>query len=103
MDPTGTTTETITGTAATEILTLPEAGEAMEDTEEAGPGLISTEGKEVLKEGLPVEVEAAAILPLVGATDEEAEGEEELPGMNLTNRNLNVAVKKMNVIGSSTA
>ena len=103
MDLTGTTTETITGTAATEILTLPEAGVDMEATEAVGPDTISTEGKEVLKEGLPVEVEAAAILPLVGATEEVAEGEEELPGMNPTNTNLNVAVNKMNVIGSSTA
>ena len=85
MDPTGTTTETITGMAAMEILTLLEAGAAMEDTEEAGPGLISTGGKEVLKEELPVEAEVAAILELVGATEEEDAEEEELPGMNLTN------------------
>ena len=103
MDPTDTTTETITGTAATQILTLPEAGEAMEATVEAGPGLTSTEGREVLKEELlAVEVEAAT-LELEVATGEEDEGEEELPGMNPTNTNLNVAVNKMNVIGSSTA
>ena len=103
MDPTGTTTETITGTGATEILTLPAAGEATEATEAAGPGLISTEGREVLREELPVVELAAATLELEVATGAEAEEEEALPGMNPTNTNLNVAVNKMNVIGSSTA
>merc|ERR1719273_1744906 len=100
MDPTGTTTETITGTGATEILTLPAAGEA---TEAAGPGLISTEGREVLRAELPVVEAVEETLELVVVTEVEAGGEEELPGMNPTNTNLNVAVNKMNVIGSSTA
>ena len=103
MDPTGTTTETITGTGATEILTLPAAGEATEATEEAGPGSISTEGREVLREELPVVEAVEETLELVVVTEVEAGGEEELPGMNPTNTNLNVAVNKMNVIGSSTA
>ena len=103
MDPMGTTTETITGTAATQILTLPEAGEAMEATVEAGQDLTSTEGREVLKEELLAAEVEAATLELEVATGEEDEGEEELPGMNPTNTNLNVAVNKMNVIGSSTA
>ena len=102
MDPTDTTTETITGTAAMQILTLPEAGEAMEATVEDGPDLTSTEEREVLKEELLVAA-AAATLELEVATEEEVEGEEELPGTNPTNTNLNVAVNKMNVIGSSTA
>ena len=88
MDPTGTTTETITGTEATEILTLPAAGEATGATEEAGPGLISTEGREVLREELPVAVEAVVTLDLVVGTEVEAEGEEALRGTNLTNNNL---------------
>ena len=103
MDPTGTTTGTITGTEATEILTLPAAGEATGATEEAGPGLISTEEREVLKAELPVVEEVEATLELVVATEAEAEEEEALPDTNPTNTNLNVAVKKMNVIGSSTA
>ena len=88
MDPTGTTTETITGTEATEILTLPTAGEATGATEEAGPGLISTEGREVLREAaLPVVEEEEATLELVAATEVGAEGEEVLLGMSPTEPN----------------
>ena len=84
MDLTVITTETTTGTD-TETLTLPGAGEVTEATEEDGPGLISTEGKEVLREELPVAVEAVVTLDLVVETEVEAEGEEVLRGTNLTN------------------
>ena len=83
MDPTGTTTGTITGTEATEILTLPAAGEATGATEEAGPGLISTEGREVLREAvLPVVEEEEETLELVVATEVGVGVEEALLGMS---------------------
>ena len=88
MDPTGTTTGTITGTEATEILTLPAAGEATGATEEAGPGLISTEGREVLREAvLPVVEEEEATLELVVATEVGVGGEGGLLGMSPTEPN----------------
>ena len=90
------TTETTTGTD-TGTLTSREAGEVTEDMEEDGPGSISTEGREVLREELPaVEVETR---DLVVGTEAEAEGGEVLRGTNLTNRDLqtpNVAVIELN-------
>ena len=83
MDPTATTTGTITGTA-TEILTLPEAGVDMEATEAVGPDTISTEGREVPRVGLHVVEEEGTLDPVVG-TEEDGGGEEPL-GTNLTNK-----------------
>ena len=60
-----------------------------------GPGLSSTEAREVLREEPRVEVEEVETLELAVEPVVEDEGEEEQPGTSLTNTNLSVAVKQL--------